>query len=141
MFDSKIPRSNRTKTRTHYLFHSTLSASMIKSTYGVNIAEEDDKYVATAEAGSSTNELLIDGATVLEFFPLRVLHYIPQWFPGLDILRRVKKGREAVDKARLVPWAHGKALVVSFYSIVSMHSSLLMLDCSLCGSDGRRSSA
>ena len=90
---------------------------MVRATYGVNIMEENDQYIATAEAGSSTNELLIDGATVLEFFPLHVLHYIPQWFPGLGILRRVKKGREAVDKARLVPWADGKALTVNFNRI------------------------
>ncbi|KAM5539416.1 hypothetical protein V8D89_006868 [Ganoderma adspersum] len=90
----------------------TLSASMIKSTYGVNIAEENDKYIVTVEAGSATTDILISGSPLLEIFPLYVLDHIPQWLPGLGSLRRVKKGRVAVDKARLIPWEDGKALMM-----------------------------
>lgn len=89
---------------------------MIKSTYGVNIAEENDKYIATVEAGSATTDLLISGSPLLEIFPLYVLDHIPQWLPGLGSLRRVKKGQVAVDKARLIPWEDGKALMVGFKS-------------------------
>ncbi|PIL22724.1 cytochrome P450 [Ganoderma sinense ZZ0214-1] len=91
----------------------TLSAAMVKSTYGVNVAEEDDKYIATAEAGSATNEILLHAPTALEFFPLSLLDHIPRWIPGLGVLHRVKEGRDAVNKARLVPWTDGKALMAS----------------------------
>ena len=86
---------------------------MVKSTYGVNVAEEDDKYIATAEAGTATNEILIHSPTALEFFPLCLLEHIPGWLPGLSVLHRVKEGRDAVNKARLVPWTDGKAFMVS----------------------------
>nr|VWO99444.1 N/A [Ganoderma boninense] len=103
----------------------TLSAAMVKSTYGVNVAEEDDKYIAAAEAGTATNEILLHSATALEFFPLCLLEHIPGWLPGLSVLHRVKEGRDAVNKARLVPWTDGKAFMMTGEAPPSLVSAVV----------------
>ena len=89
----------------------------MQSMYGLNLAEEDDKYIATAEAGTATSDLLVSGSTVLELIPLSPLARIPRWIPGLSALRRAEKGREAVDASRVMPWIDAKKRIVSLSTI------------------------
>ncbi|TBU23726.1 cytochrome P450, partial [Dichomitus squalens] len=80
----------------------TLGAIVIGMTYGIQVAEKDDKYVALVEEGSATAEYLLPGTSILEFLP--VLARLPTWVPGTSFLRTLERCRETVRQLRLVPW-------------------------------------
>ena len=96
-------------------------------TYGIQIAEKDDKYLALVEGGSATGEHLIAGTSILEFLP--VLGRLPTWLPGASFLRTLERCREAVRQLRFVPWNDTKhGVLVSIIKRSLMQSPELKHD-------------
>ncbi|EJF55407.1 cytochrome P450 [Dichomitus squalens LYAD-421 SS1] len=80
----------------------SLAAVVLGMTYGIRIAEKNDKYLAIIEGGSATGEHLITATSILEFLP--VLARLPTWLPGASFLRTLQRCRKAVREMRFVPW-------------------------------------
>jgi hypothetical protein len=58
----------------------------MRSTYGVNIAEKDDPFIALGERGQRSMVLAARPyAFLVDVFPW--LRYIPEWFPGASFKR------------------------------------------------------
>ncbi|PIL22661.1 cytochrome P450 [Ganoderma sinense ZZ0214-1] len=85
----------------------TLGSSMIKVTYGLDVAKSKDKYLSTLERGMEGFGLLAHEYTPLfEVFPK--LSRIPQWLPGAGFLRHLAAARQATYALRDIPWRAAK---------------------------------
>lgn len=101
-----------------HLHGSTLGSSVIKVTYGLDVARSNDKYLSTLERGMEGFALLAHEYTPLfEVFPK--LAQIPTWLPGTMFLRHLASARRATYALRDVPWRAAKYAIVSFRHIIA----------------------
>ena len=80
-------------------------------TYGLEIADHGDKFVAVFEGAQRTLELLMPGSSVLETFP--VLAHLPRWLPGAGFLQPYDHAQQSMEAMREIPWAATREAVVS----------------------------
>ncbi|KAJ8469185.1 hypothetical protein ONZ51_g9161 [Trametes cubensis] len=86
------------------------TATIMRITYGLNIAEEDEDYATIAEeALSAFSDLLVPGKYLVELFPS--LRKIPAWFPGAQFKRDAAEGKKAVYRIRDTPWERTLKLI------------------------------
>lgn len=88
---------------------SSLTAIVLGSVYGMEVAEEDP-HIATFEKGFESVEFLISNSSLLEYLP--AIGRVPTWLPGAGLLRRVAEIRQAVLSIRNTPWDHWKEVSV-----------------------------
>lgn len=83
---------------------SVFAAMIMRATYGIQIAEKDDKYVKMAEDGiAAFSNLLVPGKYLVEQFP--VLRFLPKWMPGARFLCDAADATTVVHGVRDVPWS------------------------------------
>ncbi|KAI1790187.1 cytochrome P450 [Ganoderma leucocontextum] len=102
----------------------TLGSSVIKTTYGLDVARSDDKYLSTLERGMDGFSLLThEYAPLLEVFPK--LGHIPTWLPGTRFLRHLASAREATYALRDVPWRAAKEAITENRASPSIASAMI----------------
>lgn len=80
--------------------------------YGIDVAEENDEYVAIAEAGlAAFSTVLVPGKYLVELFP--VLRFLPGWIPGVQFKRDASVAKVAAHRLRDVAWERTLAAMVS----------------------------
>nr|BED43030.1 cytochrome P450 monooxygenase [Trametes versicolor] len=86
----------------HHVRHS-FGSTIMRVSYGIEVAEENDPYVAAVEEGVATfNEAFVPGAFLVETFPS--LRHIPSWFPGGGFKRTAAKWKEIAHNMRDAPF-------------------------------------
>lgn len=84
----------------------------MRVSYGIEVAEENDPYVAAVEEGVATfNEAFVPGAFLVETFPS--LRHIPSWFPGGGFKRTAAKWKEIAHNMRDAPFKKTLEAIVS----------------------------
>ncbi|KAH9003795.1 cytochrome P450 [Lactarius hatsudake] len=85
-----------------YLKHFT-SAVVMSLTYGYDVKESGDHYVAIAEELLTlASESMLPGALLVKDCP--ALKHLPDWFPGTGFKRRARHGRRLVDEMVNAPF-------------------------------------
>ena len=75
----------------------------MRISYGIEVKDEDDQYVAAVETGVATfNEAFVPGAFLVETFP--ILKHIPDWFPGAGFKRTVAAWKDIAHNMRDAPF-------------------------------------
>jgi hypothetical protein len=94
--------------------YRSAAAIILNITYGYNVAERDDPYVALADAAMQTmSKAGVFGTYLVDYIP--VLKYVPLWMPGASFKRQAREwrrlSREMLDsqfitvKENMVRWA------------------------------------
>ncbi|TBU59057.1 cytochrome P450 [Dichomitus squalens] len=78
-------------------------------TYGLQVAESNDRYIGAFESGNKSLELLIAGTFVLDFLP--ALGRLPAWHPGAGFLRYLEHALQGTWHLRNVPWSAAREAV------------------------------
>ena len=71
-------------------------------------------------------DVLIEGATVLEYFPFLI--NVPMWLPGTSFLRRLAEDRKFSHMLRDLPWNQAKEVSFKSCFSVSLHISPWLMD-------------
>nr|VWO95115.1 N/A [Ganoderma boninense] len=100
-----------------------LGTSICKAAHGLDIAEKDDTRMVIFERALKSVDILVEGATVLEYMPF--LTAIPTWLPGTGFLRRLAEDKKYAHMLRELPWTQAKEMVTSGASSNSMASAIL----------------
>ncbi|OSD04423.1 CyP450 monooxygenase [Trametes coccinea BRFM310] len=78
-------------------------ATIMGVVYGLDVAEDDDKYLKIArKAMDIFIEFMVPGRYLVE--SLHVLRYVPSWFPGAGFKRKAAEWRKDVLALRNVPF-------------------------------------
>ncbi|KAI1790108.1 cytochrome P450 [Ganoderma leucocontextum] len=93
----------------------SFASTIMRISYGIKVADENDQYVTAVEAGVATfNEAFVPGAFLVETFP--ILKHIPAWFPGAGFKRTAAAWKDIAHNMRDAPfektmefWAKGTA--------------------------------
>ncbi|KDQ53918.1 hypothetical protein JAAARDRAFT_416633 [Jaapia argillacea MUCL 33604] len=73
------------------------TATIMDVTYGIKVADKEDKYVTIAEAAiESASRAGVPGAYLVDFFP--ILKHVPTWFPGAGFKRKAEAWRRLSDE-------------------------------------------
>ncbi|KAK2465511.1 hypothetical protein APHAL10511_002403 [Amanita phalloides] len=84
-------------------FRRFAAATILKITYGREIASVDDRFVLLAErAGTLTVESGSPAATLVDYFP--IIRHIPTWAPFADFKRKALEARKAVERMMDIPF-------------------------------------
>ncbi|EJF63262.1 cytochrome P450 [Dichomitus squalens LYAD-421 SS1] len=78
-------------------------------TYGLQVAESNDRYIGAFESGNKSLELLIAVTFVLDFLP--ALGRLPAWHPGAGFLRYLEHALQGTWHLRNVPWSAAREAV------------------------------
>ncbi|KAM5539391.1 hypothetical protein V8D89_006843 [Ganoderma adspersum] len=100
-----------------------LGTSICKAAHSLDIAEKDDRRMEIFERALKSVDVLIEGATVLEYMPF--LTAIPTWLPGTGFLRRLAEDKKYAHMLRELPWTQAKEMVANGISSNSMASAIL----------------
>ena len=92
---------------------STFAGSVVKVTYGFDIEEKDDRYIALMEKLLEGLQAFIPGKYVAQFMPS--VAYMPRWVPGAGFHRDFDRWRGAADEVREGLLTRVKAGLVSMY--------------------------
>ncbi|KAJ3886163.1 cytochrome P450 [Lentinula edodes] len=85
----------------HLKFNS--ASTIMNVTYGIEIQDEDDRYVTVAETAlDGMAKAANPGAFLVDIFP--ILKYVPTWMPGAGFKRKAALWREAVLQMRDAPF-------------------------------------
>ncbi len=76
----------------------------------MDIAEQDDRRMEVFERALKSVDILVEGATVLEYMPF--LTAVPTWLPGTGFLRRLAEDKKYAHMLRELPWTQAKEIVV-----------------------------
>lgn len=80
-----------------------LGAAIIRITYGLKVADKNDKYLEIAEeALTGFNAAFVPGKYLVEMFPS--MRYLPSWLPWAKFKREANGCRLAALKIRNVTW-------------------------------------
>jgi hypothetical protein len=72
--------------------YRTASAIILNITYGYDVADKDDAYVALADAAvQPLSRAAIFGTYLVDYIP--VLKYVPSWMPGASFKREAREWR------------------------------------------------
>ena len=75
----------------------------MRISYGIEVKDEDDQYVAAVETGVATfNEAFVPGAFLVETFP--ILKHVPSWFPGAGFKRTAAAWKDVAHNMRNAPF-------------------------------------
>lgn len=92
------------------------AATIMRIAYGIEVAEENDEYVAMAEEGlAAFSSLLVPGKYLVELFP--ALRLLPRWLPGVRFKRDAAEARVVVHRLRDTPWERTLAAMVRDYHV------------------------
>ncbi|KAI0718537.1 cytochrome P450 [Cerioporus squamosus] len=82
---------------------SMFGAVIMRIVYGLEVGDNDDEYIHTAEeAITAFNVTFTPGKYLVETFP--IMRFIPRWFPGAKFRREAAAWRPAVFRMRDLPW-------------------------------------
>jgi len=85
---------------------------VLSTTYGLEIASKDDKYIELAKAAvDSILPTLNPGTHLVDFIP--ALKYIPDWVPGAKFKNTAKECRVLIQTMRDSPYEDAKHQIVS----------------------------
>ncbi|KAI0754764.1 cytochrome P450 98A3 [Daedaleopsis nitida] len=104
------------------IIRDSLGEVFIRTAYGLNPSESNNKYTGLFEKAISDLDVLISGTNLLEFFPF--LANVPTWLPGTSFLRRLADIRHTTTAIREVPWADSKEAILTGEAPTSMASAL-----------------
>lgn len=91
---------------------STLSATIIAISYGVDVQREDDPNVERAgKALVNLKEAAISGSFMVDMLPF--LKYIPTWMPGAAFKAYAERMRPNTMDMREAPYEQGRSRLVS----------------------------
>ncbi|KAI0712496.1 CyP450 monooxygenase [Earliella scabrosa] len=76
----------------------TFSAAIIKTTYGVDVADDNDESIQLLESGLEGAQAFTPGKYLVELLPF--LQYIPSWVPGAGFQRQFAKWRDDTYRLR-----------------------------------------
>ncbi|KAI0329603.1 CyP450 monooxygenase [Cubamyces sp. BRFM 1775] len=83
--------------------HHYFGATIMGIVYGVEIADNDDKYLVIArKALDIFNDFMVPGRYLVE--SLHILRHIPSWFPGAGFKRKAAEWKKDVLALRNVPF-------------------------------------
>ncbi|KAI0677671.1 CyP450 monooxygenase [Trametes maxima] len=83
--------------------HHYFGASIMGIVYGLEIADDDDKYLDIARRALDVfNDFMVPGRYIVE--SLHFLRHLPSWFPGAGFKRKAAEGRHVVLALRNVPF-------------------------------------
>ncbi|KAI0643944.1 CyP450 monooxygenase [Trametes meyenii] len=86
-----------------HLVRYSFGSTIMRISYGMEVADEDDPYVNAVEEGVATfNEAFVPGAFLVETFPS--LQHIPRWFPGGGFKRIAAKWQKIAHHMRDAPF-------------------------------------
>ncbi|PAV15413.1 cytochrome P450 [Pyrrhoderma noxium] len=82
---------------------NSVTSTVMMSTYGYEVEEKDDPYVALVEETASIfSSAAVPGAWLVEVLPW--MKKIPVWFPGASFQRLARLGRESSTTSRSGPY-------------------------------------
>ncbi|KAM5539479.1 hypothetical protein V8D89_006931 [Ganoderma adspersum] len=76
----------------------TFSATIVKVTYGIDIAEKNDQYIALIEKVLAAIVAFTPGRYLLQYLP--ILEHVPEWVPGARFQKELSGWRAAADHVR-----------------------------------------
>ncbi|KAI0672490.1 CyP450 monooxygenase [Trametes maxima] len=86
-----------------YLVRYSFGSTIMRISYGMEVADQDDPYVNAVEEGVATfNEAFVPGAFLVETFP--ILRHIPRWFPGGGFKRIAARWQKIAHTMRDAPF-------------------------------------
>ncbi|KAJ8468878.1 hypothetical protein ONZ51_g9347 [Trametes cubensis] len=86
------------------LIQYNVTAATMKVTYGINIDEDENKWITVVDdAFAGLRVVTISVQFLLEYFPL--VRHIPAWFPGAGFQKSLGKARGPSDYMLDVPFA------------------------------------
>ena len=89
---------------------------MLKTVYGIDVAEEGDRIIEVIDtAMEGVSVALTPGAFLVEYLPF--LRHIPEWLPGAGFQKRLRRWRDASHEMVEMPFAQAKAAMVRFFGI------------------------
>ncbi|KAI1794936.1 cytochrome P450 [Ganoderma leucocontextum] len=74
----------------------TFAATVVKITYGVEVADTNDRYISLIEKVLSVVVAFTPGRYLIETFP--ILQYIPEWVPGAGFQKDFREWRTAAKE-------------------------------------------
>ncbi|KAI8982787.1 CyP450 monooxygenase [Trametes punicea] len=89
----------------HFVRHIRhyFAATILGIVYGLDIVEDDDKYLVIAKKALDIfNDFLVPGRYLVESLP--TLRHVPSWFPGADFKRKATAWRKDMLALRNVPF-------------------------------------
>ena len=90
---------------------SLVGSNTLSMTYSINVRPYNDPYIKMAEeAASSTAELVIPGAFLVDIIP--ILKYVPEWFPGAQFQRKAAVMRKHAANVRNATFAATEEIMV-----------------------------
>ncbi|KAI0373687.1 CyP450 monooxygenase [Pilatotrama ljubarskyi] len=85
----------------------TFASSVLKTVYGIEVAERGDRIVDTVEiAMEGVAAGLTPGAFLVEYLPF--LRHIPEWFPGAGFQKKLTRWRDASHLMVDLPFEEAK---------------------------------
>ena len=100
------------------LVTSTLSATIIDISYGIDVQPEDDPNVERAgKALVNLKEAAISGSFMVDILPF--LKYMPTWMPGAGFKAYAERVRPYTVDMREAPYKEGTSRLVSALSAAS----------------------
>ena len=98
---------------------SVFGSAIIRITYGLEVADKDDRYVQMAEeAIPGFNAAFMPGKYLVETFP--IMRCIPAWFPGAKFKREANGWRPSALRMRNVPWEAAMEAIVCTTSLIGL---------------------
>ncbi|TBU44873.1 cytochrome P450 [Dichomitus squalens] len=110
----------------HFLRHCQhyVAGSIMDTVYGIEIEDEDDKFISILERGSEIfGEVMAPGQYVVELFPS--LARLPSWFPGAGFKKKVPMWRDVITAVRTVAYDAACAAIARGDARPSVTSSLI----------------
>ena len=83
----------------------------MKVTYGVDIAEKNDPYIALIEKVLAAIVAVTPGRYLIQYLP--ILEYVPEWVPGVGFQKELSAGRAADDHVKETLFTKSLELLVS----------------------------
>ena len=88
--------------------------------YGIEVEDEDDKYIAIAEKGGDVfSDVMAPGRYLVELFPM--LARIPRWFPGASFKRKAELWKRDIHEVRTAAYDAACEAIVSHSRIVGTY--------------------
>ncbi|KAI0355429.1 CyP450 monooxygenase [Trametes cingulata] len=116
--------------------HHYFGASIMGIVYGLEIADDDDKYLSIARKAMDVfDDFMVPGRYMVE--SLHFLRHIPSWFPGAGFKRKAAVGRKHVLALRNVPFEAVTENLANGTARPCIVTSLLEKQSQLAGEDAK----
>ncbi|KAM5539491.1 hypothetical protein V8D89_006943 [Ganoderma adspersum] len=102
----------------------TFAASVLKTVYGIDVAEEGDRIIEVIDtAMEGVSVALTPGAFLVEYLPF--LRHVPEWLPGAGFQKRLRRWRDASHEMVEMPFAQAKAAMKHGHPTSSIVGTML----------------